>query len=237
MKEVKEEVFGSRNSILEEQFLKNGITFFKNFWFVTCRSAINSNKQTRYLVLIENDNPIKLSLFKSTIPVYRIKFKGTVIELKNLRDNKVLSFYEKDELRNWIVELTRCQFIHSYASGSSLSTSLSIFFRENMGKGFALSDIDFLLTEKEVLIEEKTFIQNNKGYLGQGQCFTFKEIVNDICNNLPLDIILSSNDEFYKVNLSNITCSNTKSITNWGTMVEFDLGTKYTIKQIIDLYR
>lgn len=236
MKDVKEEVFGSRKSIITQYFIDNRIDFIKNIWFVTCRYAINPNKKTRYLVLLENDDKINLNIFNEDVPVYRVHFNEKSIDILDIRLNKSQSFSSKETFRDWIIEKTCCKLIQSFASGSSSSTNLSVFFRENMGKGFSLSDVDFFITNKSVFLEEKNFINNNLGYLGEGQLYTFREIQNDICKNIDFNIVLSDKNDFYLVNLSNVSTTRFKILPKWGKMIEYDLGEKLTIDDIIKKY-
>lgn len=236
MKDVKEEIFGSRNSIIARYFIDNKIYFIKNIWFITCRRAINADKKTRYLVLLENDDKIDLKIFNDDIPVYRVQFKENSIDIIDVRINESQSFLSKNQFREWIVEKTCCQYIQSYASGSANSTGLSVFFRENMGKGFSLSDVDFFITNKSVFLEEKNFIDNNMGYLGEGQLYTFREIQNDICKNIAFNILLNNGNDFYLVNLSSIVPTRFKLLQKWGKMIEYDLGAKLTIEEVIKIY-
>ena len=86
MKEVKNEIFGSRNSYLSEIFKKNEIAYIDGFFVVTCRARINSDKETRYLLLIENQNTIDVSNIKENIPTYQIAFNNQYASLTNLRN-------------------------------------------------------------------------------------------------------------------------------------------------------
>ena len=235
MKEVKKEIYGTRDSVIAKHFIDNQIKFIKNIWFVTCRRAINSDRDTRYLVLLENDETIDLNIFFENIPVYRVFFSEKSIDVTNVRKNESRSF-SGTEFKNWIIDKTCCKFIKSYASGSTSSTKLSIFFRENMGKGFSLSDVDFFITNKSVFIEEKQFIEGDKGYLGEGQFYTFREIQNDICKNIDFHIILNDNDIFYLVEFSSINQSRFRILPRWGKMIEYDIGPKLTIGEILNKY-
>ena len=236
MKDVKKEIFGTRNSVISKHFTDNQIKFIKNIWFITCRRAINADKNTRYLVLLENNDKIDLNIFNENIPVFRVFFNEKSIDILNIRNNESNSFSSKIEFKEWILNKTCCQYIQSYASGSTSSTGLSIFFRENMGKGFSLSDVDFFITDKSVFLEEKNFIEGNTGFLGEGQFYTFKEIQNDICRNIDFHIVLNDNDIFYLVNLSNIDPKRYKILPEWGKMIEYDLGAKLTIGEIVKKY-
>ena len=236
MREVKEEAFGSRNSILEDIFIQNNIRFIKNLWFVTCRYKINKDINTRYLVLLEDEQYINLEIFNEFIDVYDVCFAENGVFAKNRR-TKVKRIFTLDEFKKWIIDKTNCKFVESQASGSDLASPLSRFFRENMGKGFSLTDVDFFITEKSVFVEEKTFIQDGVGLLGHGQYISFKEIKKDICPNIDFHIILNDGENFYIVNLDTIDPDRIVDETKWGKMIEFDLGRKYTIDEIIEKYK
>ena len=70
MRNVKGEVFGSRNSVLAKVFQENQIEYISNIWFLTCRNAINPDISTRYLVLVEKNDTIDTSIFAHNIPVF-----------------------------------------------------------------------------------------------------------------------------------------------------------------------
>lgn len=229
MEEVKEEKFGSRKSTLKDLLIKSNITFITNIWVVTCRYAINSDKNSRYLVCIESDlfdfnYESIIKNIDNNVSIIHIKFdeneKNVFITNIKTKQKGVLNYVQ---FKNRIIELTKCEYIDSYALGSSESTPLSRFFRENMGKGFALTDIDFYLTKKELFIEEKNFIKNNKGYLGIGQCISFKEIVNDVFHNVKLKIVCVADEKYYVADLINIDCNNIKVISGWGKMIEYEV--------------
>ncbi len=229
MKEVKEEVFGSRNSNLKDLFVNNGIDFISGIWVVTCIRSINKDVKSRYLICIEGDRYDQsidglISRVKNNVSAIHVKFnqdKETVF-VKNLRTEQA-SDISYSQFKQRIIELTKCKYYKSFAQGSSESTPLSRFFRENMGKGFALTDVDFYLTSKKLFIEEKNFVVENKGYLGVGQCISFKEITNDLFSDISLKIVCASEEMFYLADFSNINCYNQKQIPRWGNMVEFDV--------------
>ncbi|HIP33792.1 MAG TPA: hypothetical protein EYG89_03470 [Bacteroidia bacterium] len=227
MEEVKEEKFGSRNSILKNIFYKNSIEYIANIWVVTCRQAINNDKNTRYLVIIEGSYSEKyrdlLSQINTNVSIINVIFNEEVqkITINNIK-TKQKGELSYDKFKKRIIEITNCKFVNSYAMGSKESTPLSRFFREKMGKGFALTDIDFYLIKNKLFIEEKNFIKGNTGYLGIGQCISFKEIINDIFPNIELMIICIHNNEFFISNFSEINCRKSEIIRGWGKMVPFN---------------
>jgi len=242
MDEVKEEKFGFRNSILKDIFDENDIEYITNIWCVTCRWNINKNKNTRYLVIFEGNYNEEykniLEYINPNITVINVKFKEEEqkIAVYNMRTAKTGELtYEK--FKNRIIQLTDCKFINSYAKGSYHSTPLSRFFREYMGKGFALTDIDFYITKNKMFIEEKNFFKKGEfGYLGQGQCFSFKEVLNDIFFNSKILIICVSNNEFIIGNLNNIDCNEIECIDGWGKMVPFKMK-KISLKELLEFLK
>jgi hypothetical protein len=238
MEEVKNEKFGTRNSLLKQILKEENIFYCSNIWVVTCRYAINKDKNSRYLVCIEgeiDDEKIAnlVKNVKSYIPVINVVFNEEEQEVSiiTLRDNKKSTVSYLD-FKNLIIKRTQCKYLDSYAMGSSESTPFSRFFRENMGKGFALTDIDFFISKKNLFIEEKNFVNKNKGYLGIGQCISMKEIVNDVFQNMELIIVCIDENNFFTSNIKNINCYSTEIIEGWGKMVAFDL-TKTTKNDFI----
>lgn len=229
MEEVKNEKFGSRTSILKSVFIENNIDFISNIWVITCRSAINNDSSTRYLVCIEvEDGELEyedlLNRISQSVPIISVKFieeKKRII-IKNLK-TETTADVSYNGFKQRIIEITKCKYVDSFALGSKESTPLSRFFRENMGKGFALTDIDFYLTKRKVFIEEKNFVVGDDGYIGIGQCISFQEIINDIFNDLELKIICIDSDYFYIADFKNIDCYNSRIIRGWGKMVGFKI--------------
>lgn len=240
MEEVKEEKFGSRNSLLKTIFIKNNIAFIANIWVVTCRQAINNNRDSRYLVIIEGeyneDYKSILAQINPNISVINIAFteSSKSISVYNIKTKQkgTLSY---SRFKERIIELTECQYVDSYALGSKESTPLSRYFRENMGKGFALTDIDFYLTKKRLFLEEKNFVKNDIGYIGIGQCISFKEIISDIFTNIQLLIICTNNEDYFISDFKNVNCRTSEIISGWGKMVPFKVK-KITQSELINLF-
>jgi hypothetical protein len=202
------------------------IEYIANLWVVTCRQAINNDKNTRYLVIIEGSFSEKdrdlLSQINANVSIINVIFneEEKKIMIYNLK-TKQKAELSYDRFKQRIIEITKCRYVNSYAMGSKESTPLSRFFRERMGKGFSLTDIDFYLTKKKLFIEEKNFIKDNKGYIGIGQCISFKEIINDIFPKIKLMIICIHNNEFFISNFGTIDCRKSEIINGWGEMVPF----------------
>lgn len=230
MEEVKREKYGSRKSVLKNVLIESNISFISNIWVITCRHAINSDKNSRYLVCIEGDiidaeyESIVKKINKN-IAIINVKFdkEKKIVLIKNIK-SKQISTVSYETFKNRIIEITKCKYVESYALGSSESSPLSRYFREYMGKGFALTDIDFYLTKKNLFVEEKNFVINNEGYLGLGQCISFKEIINDIFHNVKLKIICCDDNHYYIADFKNINCANIKYINGWGKMVCFEVS-------------
>jgi hypothetical protein len=239
MKEVKQEIFGSRHSILKSIFLENSINFSSEIWIISCRYSINSDKKTRYIVCIEGNKELLeykslLKKINTNITVLNVIVNEDekTIFVKNIRDERTANVTYKSFIKR-IVDVTKCEYVESFASGSRNSTPFSRFFRQNMGKGFALTDIDFYMLKNQLFIEEKNYIENNNGFLGVGQCISFKEVVNDVFIDVEFIIICNYKNNFFISSLNKINCRNTQNTENWGKMVCFDL-TPIDIKTLVD---
>lgn len=238
MKEVKEEIYGTRPSVLEGIFVNNNIKFNKQFWFVTCRQNINNDKMTRYLVLIENNDVVDTKIFKPYIPVYRVNFiDQTVVKVSDLRSGEITEFTSHEQFKLWVINKTKCEYVNSSATGSTEATALSRFFREKMGKGFALTDIDFYIVNKHIFVEEKTYIENGMGHLGEGQYYSFKEIQNDICHGIKINIVLINQDQFYIVPLESIVSTQIIQHQRWGRMIRFNIGRALNIQDLVQRFK
>ncbi len=239
MKEVKQEIFGSRSSVLKSIFLENNISFSSEVWIISCRYSINSDKKNRYIVCIEGDEvslDFKFLLQKVNANVIVLNVivnenKKTIF-VKNIRDDRAANMTYKSFMER-IVNVTKCKYLESFASGSRNSTPFSRFFRENMGKGFALTDIDFYMLRNQLFIEEKNYIENSRGFLGVGQCISFKEAINDVFIKVEFVIICNDMNNFFISDLNKINCRNTQNTKKWGKMVGFDL-TPVDIKVLVD---
>jgi hypothetical protein len=236
--DVKEEKYGTRRSVLEPILKENGIRYSKNLWLVTCRASVNKDRDTRYLVFLESlsekgTERIDLTLdgFREEIRdrvycVFLDEEKSTVYikEIKSGQRNEV----SYADFRNLVIRKTDCKYEESYARGSEEATPFSRFFRENMGKGFSLTDVDFVLMTREnhVFVEEKTFIENGNGYLGWGQCLSYNELIKDVLVPQARLYIafIGDSDEFYIKDLKEIGCQNRKYVEGWGQMVRVALG-------------
>jgi hypothetical protein len=222
MKDVKREAYGTRPSNIGRILQEHNIPFIEHIWFVTCRRSINPDPNTRYLVLVESASEIEIGMFNPEIAVYRITFEHNRARLSSLRNNQSYLF-TRTELKRWIISTTKCKYVESFASGGADATKLSRFFRENMGKAFSLSDIDFYLSRKRLFIEEKSFVRGERGYLGEGQYYTFLEILRDICRGIDIYVVLSNNSRYHIVQISELRSFRKVSLPDWGSMIEFDL--------------
>jgi len=240
MEEIKTEKFGSRISLLKPILESNNIEFITNLWVVTCRQAVNNDKNSRYLVIIENVFDLKynqlLDKINRNIPIINVIFDETEKKIKvyNFKTDKHVILNYKD-FKESIIRLTKCRYIDSFALGSKESTALSRFFREHMGKGFALTDIDFYLTKKKLFLEEKNFVRNNTGYIGVGQCISFKEIILDVFPDIELSVVCISDNNYFTCDFKSIDCSKSEIISGWGKMVPFKVN-KITLTNLLDLF-
>lgn len=252
MKDVKPEIFGTRPKTLSEFFRRNRIDFIENFWLVTCRQSINCDPLTRYIVFFESLNEslnldlLSVEWFKEQLRdrVYVIHFdKGGL----SARITNVISgtnnIFTIGELKLWIIELTKCKEVKSSAISTSAATPLSKFFRERMGSGFALTDIDYLLPRergRSLFIEEKTIIseEKNRGYLGHGQAISFTELSSEILNQLDsLYVVSVKEGRIYLNDFKSIDIARTRFLSRWGKMVEFELGKKFTEREFLEFLK
>ncbi|WP_452222407.1 hypothetical protein [Lacinutrix salivirga] len=240
MKDVKKEIFGSRKSTLASVLIEHNINFISNIWVVTCRQAINKDKDSRYLVIIEgeynDDYKQILSQINPEISVINVQFSEDEksISVHNIKTQEKGNI-TYSQFKNRIIALTQCKFVDSFALGSKDSSPLSRFFRENMGKGFALTDLDFYLTKKKLFVEEKNFVNNSTGYIGIGQCISFKEIVLDIFSGLELLLVCTNDTEYFIGDLKTVDCSKSETISGWGKMVPFKVE-KISTTHLINLF-
>lgn len=243
VREVKQEIFGSRPSVIEPILQKAGIHYIKDIFILTCRSKFNENKKTRYLVLVEfkSEDDMNSSVLESVSECLNADIKNRVIGVclkenqANLlfMDNNDIEEFSIQGLKDFLLEKTGCPYIESFAQGSEHATALSRFFRENLGKSVSITDIDFFIPNKCLFLEEKTFIEirDNKkyGYLGKGQCLSYRELISDLIDESKssLYLIFVDNSNFYIQKFDkNINCNKTKEVSSWGTMVEIDLDEK-----------
>jgi hypothetical protein len=222
MKDVKREIYGTRPSNIGRILQEHDIPFLEHIWFVTCRRSVNPDPATRYLVLVESTGDIEVELFKPDIPIFRVAFEHNRARVSSLRDNQSYLF-TRTELKNWIIATTKCEYVHSFASGGADATKLSRFFRETMGKAFALSDIDFYLVRQRFFIEEKSFVRGKHGYIGEGQYYTFREILDDVCTGIDIYVVLTHDSQYHIVQLSQLRSFRKVYLPGWGSMIEVDL--------------
>ena len=152
--------------------------------------------------------------------------KANLLFINNFK--KAFSF---QELKNFLLEKTYCQYEQSHEKGSEHATALSRFFRENLGKSVSITDIDFFIPNKCLFLEEKTFIriiENEKyGYLAKGQCFSYKELVDDLIdkNKSSVYLVFVNNKDFYLKKFEKSTnCFKSEYVNKWGDMVKVQLS-------------
>ncbi len=243
--DVKKEIYGSRPSVIEPILKDYNVDYIKNIFVLTCRAEFNKNKSTRYLILIEFPTPddLDISLIKNLSNCLKKDLKNRVVGVSlveeekkayllfvNNVNNKIKELSYKD-LKDFLLKKTGCKYQESSQKGSQEATPLSRFFREYLGKTVSITDIDFFLPDKCLFMEEKTFIKNKSahkvGYLGQGQCFSYKELRKDILNaNSRIILVFVENEEnFYIQNFTTqINCFKPEELKDWGKMIGIQLG-------------
>lgn len=228
---VKDEKFGSRPSILEDQLKEENIDYLKDVWFITCRRKINKDPDSRYLAFIETDDKgtFEEKQYYDNIdnyfscPLYYIYYEENGEWIIGNPENEVKM--NEDEFKSFIIKKTDCRFIKGKGFAEGEGTRFSKFFRSEMGNGFALTDLDFLIFNDHLtLIEEKGYRKDEKGYLGQGQYYSFQEIQKDILeNNYQWFIIFFGEDDedvfIYEVDEDIQSYRETERVPGWGDMI------------------
>lgn len=205
IKPVKDEIFGTRKSILKDKIyskkLKNSI-IFENIWFVTCLRKYNPDKASRYLIIQECTNykeweggSIKslIPFFKDYIKFMKIFIYNGKIRIKDLKTNKNIEFDYKEEGKKLASKLIlrelNCLKGNLIPSAAKIIESeevsdVSKFLRKEMFGRAASTDIDFIIIDKDslILVEEKTYLNDNGGSIGHGQYLSFREILIDGLN-------------------------------------------------------
>jgi|GEM_PF-6450520 len=86
-------------------------------------------------------------------------------------------------------------------------SALSDWYRKRLGKDIAISDIDWVITSisnkdisnRYLIIEEKTITNSEKLLLGLGQARTLKEVKEDILkSNIPIFVVFVENMDISK---------------------------------------
>lgn len=195
-KPVKDEIFGSRKSILKD---KLKITLFENIFFATCLRRINPDPATRYMMLRECASASEykdtnftevLPFFKSALTAGNILFDQEKIQVKNLRSGTSRVFYQKEQFAVFLLKVLKCH------RGEPLITSsakvienqevspLSRFLRTDLYGRVGSTDIDFMILNAEknrlTIVEEKLYTRENGGSIGHGQYLSFRELLNDV---------------------------------------------------------
>lgn len=136
--------------------INNDISIQNGLFLVTALSRINSDKRSRYVLLVDGtavSNNI-LHNFQEYVPVFRV-----VIDNDNATE--------------------------------LVPSSLSKWFRSNMGRAFSFVDIDYFLFKNNfsrvLMIEEKASYNATLGY---GQRISYNEMLNDVIRfNSKLTVI------------------------------------------------
>jgi len=195
-KPVKDEIFGSRKSILKD---KLKISLFENIFFATCLHRINPDPATRYIMLREcaSANEYKdtnftelLPFFKSTLTAGNILLDREKIQIKNLRSGTSRVFYRKEQFAVFLLKVLKCHRGEPLAASTAKVieneevSPLSRFLRTDLYGRVGSTDIDFMILNAEkdrlTLVEEKLYTRENGGSIGHGQYLSFRELLNDV---------------------------------------------------------
>ena len=247
---VKNEIFDTRPSLLNiELNAKKNIILYEKFWIVTCVNRINPNKRTRYLLFHElaNREFLKDETFISIVQphfnnqIFQIYVDDTS-DMVYLNMNSNIESLDFLQFKNWILKKTNCKY--KFSSAKTTQKGFSQFFRLRMGLNYSLTDIDFILIKNKneiYLIEEKTYIQNNNGYLGFGQYLGFQEVYKDILirgKNLKFIIVFITEEQIvylYDITSKGIPFRQAEFLSKWGKMVPIPIKEmdKMSLKELI----
>lgn len=258
---VKNEMFGTRPSILYPHLEElEGFSILRRFWFVTCVRYINRDVKTRYLLIKEcetrdelqtTDLSIIRPYFRDYIDMWVVFINNDEVYLKKERGS--IKVMNSEGLKERLLTATECKYLPSFGMTSKEASPFSQFFRTNMGKGFSLTNVDFMIHVEEngklIILEEKTFISNGFGLLGYGQYLSFGEIYHDALKNKRLENNIKwyiafidrdiDNIYLYDAASKNFPDRPSKYFHQWGKMVEIPLEEmkKILLKDIIKWIR
>ena len=236
---VKSEVFGTRPSLLKPLFSDiPDITLFSDLWLITAIEKINPDPASRYLLIKECLS--REEFFQTDLNLLQPFLKKSVPHwLVHLEDDKVMLEWEEtpyeevseDELVNRIIRETGCRLKPGKGKGSAQASPFSRFFRDKMGGGFSLTDIDYLAVgnDRLAIFEEKSFLSDNGGLVGFGQYLSFAEIHADVLReteSVMWWLVFASHDEFliYDAGVKGFPERETVKHKRWGQMVEISSG-------------
>ena len=232
---VKSEVFGTRPSLLKPILVDlPDITLFTDLWLITAIEKINPDPLSRYLLIKECLS--REEFFQTDLNLLQPFLKKSVPHwLIHLDDGKVLLEWEEtpyeevteDELVNRIIRETGCRLKPGKGKGSAQASPFSRFFRDKMGGGFSLTDIDYLAVKNDrlAIFEEKSFLSDTGGLVGIGQYLSFAEIHADVVRepeSIMWWLVFSSEGKFliYDASANGFPERETIKHKRWGRMVE-----------------
>lgn len=194
-KPVKDEIFGSRKSILKQAL---NVRVFQNIFFATCLRRLNPDPATRYILLREcltmeeyKDPGFAdiIPFLRDSLPLGNILFGAEKIQIRNLRSNTGRVLYGSDQLAALLLSILKCNRQEALQASSARIidseevSALSRFLRGEMYGRAASSDIDFAILnsakDRLTFIEEKLYTHEKGGSIGHGQYLSFRELLND----------------------------------------------------------
>lgn len=236
---VKSEVFGTRPSLLKPLFSDiPDITLLTDLWLITAIGRINPNPLNRYLLIKEcvsreeffgTDLNLLQPFLRNTVPCWLI----------HLEDGKAIIEWEEtpfeelveDELVKRIIQTTDCMLESGKGKGSKQASPFSRFFRDKMGGGFSLTDLDYLAVKNNrlAIFEEKSFLSDKGGLVGYGQYRSFAEIHADVLRepeSVLWWLVFATEGEYliYDASAKGFPERETVKHKRWGRMVEIPPG-------------
>lgn len=194
-KPVKDEIFGSRKSVLKD---KLELRIFRNLFFATCLRRINPDPASRYIFLHDCASPAEYKdtglaaitpFFNESIRFGNVLFSAEKIQIKNLRNDAGRIFYRREEFADFLLQLLKCDGKEPLSPSAARTveneevSALSRFLRKNLYGRVGSTDIDFMLyhphANRLVLVEEKLFVGEVGPGIGHGQYLSYRELLQD----------------------------------------------------------
>ncbi|MFQ6071239.1 MAG: hypothetical protein ACE5KT_00850 [Methanosarcinales archaeon] len=202
---VKEEIFGSRKSIIKEKLMAiDGIKIIDNIWFCTCLYKYNKNPRNRYLIFYYCDNYERFNedisylrnFIKSNVPIFKIIFENSEIKLLDIDKNFIVNFSynpkgPNDKVAKFILGRVNCLSGELIPAKTRVlegeMSELSKFLRRDLFGRLATTDIDFIVYKSKNLtfIEEKLYLDKSGGSIGKGEYLSFLELLKDVVIPTP----------------------------------------------------
>ena len=194
-KPVKDEIFGTRNSVLKPRL---DVAVFANIFFATCLRRINPDPASRYMLLRECASPEEyedpgfrgiLPFFQPGIRIGNVHFAQDGIRVNNVRNReKAHHFPDTASFARALLGFLKCtagplQPSRARVIENDAVSPLSRLLRAETFGRTGSTDVDFLILNRTrrqlIFLEEKLYLDEQGGSLGHGQYLSFREIIGD----------------------------------------------------------